>query len=541
MVPRALMLATKIRAGVMLLSLLAVAVILVACAPPGPRALVRGQKLIEAGNFAAAVAELQTATTLLPTNAAAWNYLGVAYQRSGQWTNAVQAYSQALLFDRDLMEVRFNLGCLWLEQERWDNARSEFTAYTLRRPNEAEGWLKLGSVQLRTRDAAAEKSFREALRVEANNVEAWNGLGMYFAQRNRGREAADTFAAALKRQPNYAPALLNLATVLQQQLNDRSGALQRYREYLALQPRPADWASVNALVQALTPPAVVPPPATVKPTPVTTSSVATVSNSRPAPSAANSLAPAQPVVSIPVRSNPPSAAPVIRTTPPPVTAPRPAPTTPPVVATKPTAEPAPKPVSKPEPEPIRAAPIVSAPKVAPVVQPTNPIVVLPGAVDDLANRKAAQQALARGQQAQRGKKYAEAIQFYRRAVLLDKDYFEAHYLLGLAGFQTRNFQLALSSWEAALALRPDSADARYNYALALKADNRFQASADELEKLLALHPDEARGHLTLGNLYADQLRDIPRARRHYQRVLQLDPRNPQAQTIRFWLVSNPAS
>jgi tetratricopeptide (TPR) repeat protein len=535
------MLATKIRAGVMLLSLLAVAVILVACAPPGPRALVRGQKLIEAGNFAAAVAELQTATTLLPTNAAAWNYLGVAYHRSGQWTNAVQAYSQALLFDRDLMEVRFNLGCLWLEQERWDNARSEFTAYTLRRPNEAEGWLKLGSVQLRTRDAAAEKSFREALRVEANNVEAWNGLGMYFAQRNRGREAADTFAAALKRQPNYAPALLNLATVLQQQLNDRSGALQRYREYLALQPRPADWASVNALVQALTPPAVVPPPATVKPTPVTTSSVATVSNSRPAPSAANSLAPAQPVVSIPVRSNPPSAAPVIRTTPPPVTAPRPAPTTPPVVATKPTAEPAPKPVSKPEPEPIRAAPIVSAPKVAPVVQPTNPIVVLPGAVDDLANRKAAQQALARGQQAQRGKKYAEAIQFYRRAVLLDKDYFEAHYLLGLAGFQTRNFQLALSSWEAALALRPDSADARYNYALALKADNRFQASADELEKLLALHPDEARGHLTLGNLYADQLRDIPRARRHYQRVLQLDPRNPQAQTIRFWLVSNPAS
>jgi tetratricopeptide (TPR) repeat protein len=176
-----------------------------------------------------------------------------------------------------------------------------------------------------------------------------------------------------------------------------------------------------------------------------------------------------------------------------------------------------------------------------VIEPTNPIVVLPGAGDDSANRKAAQQAVARGQQAQRAKKYAEAIQFYRRAVVLDQDYFEAHYLLGLAGFQTRNFQLALSSWQAALALRPDSADARYNYALALKADNRFQASAEELEQLLALHPDEARGHLTLGNLYADQLRDIPRARRHYQRVLQLDPRNPQAQTIRFWLVSNPAS
>lgn len=529
------MLATKNRAGVMLLSLLAVAVILAACTPPGTRALVRGKKLLDAGELPAAVMALQTATTLLPTNAAAWNYLGVAYHRSGQWTNAVNAYSQALLFDRDLIEARFNLGCLWLELERWEQARSEFTAYTLQRPNEVDGWLKLGSVQLRSRDVAAEKSFREALRVEAQNIEAWNGLGMSLAQRNRGRDAADAFSAALKLQPTYGPALLNLATVLQQQLNDRSGALQRYREYLALQPRPADWASVNALVQALAPPAVVPPTVTVKPTQATTSNGATASTSRSAPSTANSPASAQPVVAAPVRSNPPSAAPVIRTTPPAVVTTRPAPT--PIAGAKPVS----KPVSKSEPEPIREAPVVSAPQVTPVNEPTNPIVVLPGARDDSANRKAAQQALARGQQAQRAKKYAEAIQFYRRAVVLDKDYFEAHYLLGLAGFQTRNFQLALSSWEAALALRPDSADARYNYALALKADNRFQASAEELEKLLALHPEEARGHLTLGNLYADQLRDIPRARRHYQRVLQLDPRNPQAQTIRFWLVSNPAS
>jgi len=64
-------------------------------------------------------------------------------------------------------------------------------------------------------------------------------------------------------------------------------------------------------------------------------------------------------------------------------------------------------------------------------------------------------------------------------------------------------------------------------------------AADELEKLLALHPDEARGHLTLGNLYADQLRDIPRARQQYNKVLQLDPSNPQAPAIRYWLVANP--
>ena len=59
------------------------------------------------------------------------------------------------------------------------------------------------------------------------------------------------------------------------------------------------------------------------------------------------------------------------------------------------------------------------------------------------------------------------------------------------------------------------------------------------EKLLGMHADEARGHLTLGNLYAEHLGDHTRARRHYERVLQLDPRNPQAQSIRYWLVAHP--
>lgn len=161
------------------------------------------------------------------------------------------------------------------------------------------------------------------------------------------------------------------------------------------------------------------------------------------------------------------------------------------------------------------------------------------AVPQASDRHAAEQVLVAGQQAQSVGRTAEAIQAYRRAGQLDGSYFEAHYLLGLAAFEARSFRLALSAWETALALRPDSADARYNFALTLKASNYPKDAADELEKLLALHPDEARGHLTLGNLYAEQLHDVPRARRHYGRVLQLDPRNPQAQAIRYWLVANP--
>jgi Flp pilus assembly protein TadD len=234
--------------------------------------LLDGKRLLDEGKYSEAVEKLKLATSLLTTNAQAWNYLGVAYHRAGQTTNAAAAYKKALDLNRDLLEVRYNLGCLWLDQNKLDAAKAEFTAYTLRRANAAEGWLKLGTAQLRGREAnAAEKSFREALRLNPQNVEALNGLGLVQLQRNRPRDAAQAFAAALKQQADYHPALLNLATVLDQHLNDRAGALERYRDYLALKPKPENWETVNAIVTSLEQPAAVaqrPPPTNVVTRPI---------------------------------------------------------------------------------------------------------------------------------------------------------------------------------------------------------------------------------------------------------------------------------
>lgn len=559
MVPRAAMLATKIRPGTQLLLLLLAVLFLTACGPPGPRALLQGKELLDDGKTAAAIEKFKTATFLMPTNAAAWNYLGVAYHRSGQWTNAADSYSRALRFDRELLEVRYNLGTLWLEQNRLEDAKGELFSYTSRRPNDANGWVKLGAAQLRGRElTAAEKSFREALRVEGQNAEALNVLGLVQVQRNRPREAVESFTAALTQQPNYRPALLNLATVLHQQLDDRAEALKRYRQYLALQPRPADWDAVNAIVQSLESAAPVAGGA-----PTTAPPVAPTVASRPSPPAR------------PVQTNFSKPATIVAAAANPVTAPKPVVTNPPanppanrVVEKSPTPSPIetvklpPDPVIKTavqdlpparpaNPPPATPAPTSKEPQVASAVRTSAPTRVAtakaaPGRyayqspkVPVAGDRQAAQQALAQGQTEQRARRTAEALQFYRRATQLDGSYFEAYYLLGLAAYELRSFNTAAGAWEMAIVLRPEAADARYNFALTLKAAGHPQDAADELEKLLALHPDEARGHLTLGNLYAEQLKDIPRARKHYQRVLQLDPRNPQAQAIRYWLVANP--
>jgi len=588
---------------------LALALFISGCSPSGSRALLKGKQFLDRGEYADAVAELKIATSLLATNAQAWNYLGLAYHHAGQPADAVVAYQRAFTLDRDLAEAHYNLGCLWLEQNKPDAARTEFTAYTLRRSNTPEGWLKLGQAQLRTHElTAAEKSFNTVLYLNPNNAEALNGLGLAQMQRDRPREAAQEFGAAVKAHPDYAPAVLNLATVAQQYLHDNKLALQNYRAYLALTPRPANWNEVNAIASGLEPPATV---ATATPPP------------RPAPENRNVAPPPPPPVASETRAQtiapvhsapPPRVQPVVRTesNPPP---PRPEPPAqvvqvqpePTIVTTpgQPTAQPA-TPVYAPSGSAPAQKPGVlyrlnpahwfraSTPQkqydengVTPLPPPgsdeaVNPPPLLPpkagppsgsatrtGAPPVVAagpanvarpapsppsfphyayqspqqpkagDRRTATGLFTRARESEQGGHWLDAMKGYQQAAETDPSWFEAQYNFGVLSYRLRNFQPALAADEMALAIRPDSVDARYNFALALRAAGYVPDAVNELEKIVKANPGEARAHLVLGNLYAQQLHDTSRARQHYLKVLELDPANPQATDIQFWLSSNP--
>ena len=100
-------------------------------------------------------------------------------------------------------------------------------------------------------------------------------------------------------------------------------------------------------------------------------------------------------------------------------------------------------------------------------------------------------------------------------------------------------KLALSAYEDALRIQPRSLDARYNFALGLKQGGYIADAVNEFATILNMYPEEARAHLVLGNLYAQQLQNPEKARVHYLKVLQNDPQNARAATIRFWLAEHP--
>ena len=564
------------------------------CTPPGPRALLEGKRLLEHGKYSQAVDKLKSATTLLATNAQAWNYLGLACHYAGRVEEAEQAYKRALALNRDLTEAHYNLACLWLAQnkpEKTEAAKTELLAYTLRRGNSAEGLLKLGLAQLRSRElVGAEKSFTDALRLNPQSPEGLNGLGLVRVQRGHADEAAKLFRSALKTQPGYRPALLNLAIVSDEYLKDRPLALQKFREYAALKPAPQEAQAVRLLAlqieQELTPPPrlaltnLAPQPKTnaslSKPavTNVTRTAIGPKVDATTNPPRATPVAPVPPPVNFETVKL--SAEPVFKpaqdiSVPPPQVK---APVAEPMISNpaqsgkvseaeaqrrgllqrvnpfnlfrneeKRSSRPTPLPpvTDTPQPQPLNAAETDGitgsspAPGSSSMARYNYKLPSKPMA----GNRVEAQRIFDEAIQAQQSHRVDEAVQAYRRATQVDPSFFEAHYNLGLAVAEAGDFPAALTSYENALTVRPDSLDARYNFALVLKQSNYIVDAANELEKLLATYPNEGRANLALGNLYAQQLRQPAKARQHYLRVLESDPHNSQVSAIRYWLTANP--
>src|SRR5438105_2906586 len=64
-------------------------VIFCGCTPPGPRALLKGERLIREGKYDKAIESLQEATRLLPRNAQTYNHLGLALHGNKQFGPAL--------------------------------------------------------------------------------------------------------------------------------------------------------------------------------------------------------------------------------------------------------------------------------------------------------------------------------------------------------------------------------------------------------------------------------------------------------------------
>ena len=150
------------------------------CSPSGPRVLKEGRDYLARGNTPAAIECFQKAVRMMPTNALAYAHLGLALQKAGRTTNAIACCQQALLRDRDLTEVHYNLGCLWLDAGDAESAKSEFTAFTFHQPKVIDARRISGRAIPKARKARNSVSPRRCgwMSIAARHGTAWAWPGL---------------------------------------------------------------------------------------------------------------------------------------------------------------------------------------------------------------------------------------------------------------------------------------------------------------------------------------------------------------------------
>lgn len=532
------------------------------CQPPGARALFEGEARLKAGEPKLAIAQFEKAVKLLPGEWRAWNYLGLARHRAGDLDGAHEAFQRAMEMAGERRNspedasfvLKFNTGRLAIDRDRLADAKTELHAYSISAEPSFHAYFWLGEVYRKEMNwASASTEYQKALAQDDHSAVAHNRLGMAQLWMIQPSEAAKSFEAALKRNPDFVQAHLNLAMTYQWYLpgNDAK-ALEAFQQYLQLtrEPAPGVQALADALQAKVRPnPAPVPPivetnQLTAVWSPQGTNAAITnlvieippATNALPTNLVVEVPSPTNSVVEIPPATNKPP----VR-----VTQVRPSLTNrPPVEVTAPPVTPTNRP-------PVKIAKTtVTQPSVAPETPKKTEVKAVPGVVryryvkpkrpepgavvDPEGLTKMFEKALHQ----HRINELDAAIDGYRKVLQVNPAYQQAYVNIALALQVQGEVKQALPVYEKALAINPFSKVTRHGFASALSRSEYYVDAAKEFHGLLDLYKNDLSAHLALGGLYSDHLKDPDKASVHFRKVLELSPQHPQATGIRQWLFNH---
>ena len=130
-------------------------------------------------------------------------------------------------------------------------------------------------------------------------------------------------------------------------------------------------------------------------------------------------------------------------------------------------------------------------------------------------------------------KMQEAVVHYQRVVQLEPQNAETHNNLGTALALVGRLQEAFAHYKRAVELQPDYAKARSNLSGVLAV---AEGTIRQYEEAVRRNPDAADLRCKLGNALMN-LDRVPEATRHFERAVQLDPKNAEAHNNLAWLLA----
>lgn len=158
----------------------------------------RAISAIKANDFKSAKGALEQALSKNPKNGTASYYMGVVLENLGDKTGAEQRYKDAMTSAPDLIEASINLGALYLDQSKWDDAIA-VTQKGLARHSEDPALHANMALALRGKGdkEGAAMEYEKAVKVVGDNADLRFGYGSLLLEMGNKPKAITELKAAL--------------------------------------------------------------------------------------------------------------------------------------------------------------------------------------------------------------------------------------------------------------------------------------------------------------------------------------------------------
>ena len=194
----------------------------------------------QAGRLVAAERQYEQILDASPGHADALHFLGLIAHQRGDHAGALGRLDAAIASRGDAAPFHNNRGSILLALGRAEEAAASYRQALTLRPDYVEALSNLGGVLVRLgRGEEAAATCRRALALDPKHAEAHNNLGSAERELGDAASAAASFRAALALEPAHAEAHLNLGTVVQEE-GDLAAAEASYRRALAARPDHAE-------------------------------------------------------------------------------------------------------------------------------------------------------------------------------------------------------------------------------------------------------------------------------------------------------------
>src|SRR5680860_509744 len=126
-----------------------------------------------------------------------------------------------------------------------------------------------------------------------------------------------------------------------------------------------------------------------------------------------------------------------------------------------------------------------------------------------------------GRIAERQNQPSQALHAYQQVIQANAEHSEAHYNLGFLYQQQGNLPKAIEHFQRVSELNPQDAEAFLNLGVLFAGNHQFVEAEQAYQAGIALQPDSLEGHFNLGAFYEFHKKDLPQARIHYQKYIDL--------------------